>query len=435
MSRRVAVVGGGMLGLTLAHRLAQGGATVTVLEAAPELGGLALAWELGDVTWDRHYHVTLLSDERVLALVRELGLGDDLRFEPARSACFADGRLHPVSTPLELLRFRALPFVDRVRIGVTLAATSKRRDWRRLERVPVDDWLTRWSGRRGFERFWLPLLRSKLGDRHAEASAAFLWATVQRLTKARRAGLRTELFGHVVGGYARLLDRLAATLAAEGVTVRTGAPVSLVERGDGVVLVDGETFDDVVLTVATPLVSRLVPSLSVAEHAALQAVRYQGVVCASALLRSPLEGYYLTSAVDDGVPFTAVVEMTAIVDPAEVGGHTLVYLPRYVAPDDPLLRASDDEVEASFLAGLRRLYPSVGADDVLAFRVSRVPRVFAVPTLAYSEGVPARETSVAGVHVVTGAQIVNGTLNVEETVTLAEDAAAALLASATLTPA
>ena len=431
--RRVAIVGGGMLGLTLAHRLAQGGASVTVLEAAPELGGLASAWELGGVTWDRHYHVTLLSDERVLALVRELGLGDDLVFSTARSGCFADGRVHPVSTPLELLRFRALRPLDRVRIGLTLAVTSKRHDWQRLERLPVDEWLVRWSGRRGFQRFWLPLLRSKLGDRYTEASAAFLWATVQRLTKARRAGLRTELFGHVRGGYARLLDRLAATLADEGVTVRTGTPVQRVERSATGVLVttaDGtDEFDEVVLTVATPLVSALVPGLTDDEHERLRSVRYQGVVCASVLLRRPLDGYYLTSAVDDGLPFTAVVEMTSIVDPDEVGGHTLVYLPRYAAPEDPLFRAGDDEVEASFLAGLRRVYPSVGDDDVLAFRVSRVPRVFAVPTLGYSERVPPSTTSIPGVSVVTGAQIVNGTLNVEETVTLAEDAAARLLAA------
>ena len=56
------IVGGGMLGLTLARRLAQRGHQVTLFEAAPQLGGLASAWELGDVTWDRHYHVTLLSD-------------------------------------------------------------------------------------------------------------------------------------------------------------------------------------------------------------------------------------------------------------------------------------------------------------------------------------------------------------------------------------
>ena len=58
----VAVVGGGMLGLTLAHRLRQQGRPVTLYEAAPTLGGLASAWSLtvdGEV---RQFDTTFLVD-------------------------------------------------------------------------------------------------------------------------------------------------------------------------------------------------------------------------------------------------------------------------------------------------------------------------------------------------------------------------------------
>ena len=69
-----AVVGGGMLGLTLALRLADRGKRVTILEADDRLGGLADAWTLdhadGSMTWDRHYHVTLLSDANLGGLLQ-----------------------------------------------------------------------------------------------------------------------------------------------------------------------------------------------------------------------------------------------------------------------------------------------------------------------------------------------------------------------------
>ncbi len=80
------------------------------------------------------------------------------------------------------------------------------RDWQRMERIPVEVWLRRWSGRRTFEHFWKPLLRAKLGDSYRTASAAFIWATIQRLYAARRTGLKKEMFGYVPGGYARVLD-------------------------------------------------------------------------------------------------------------------------------------------------------------------------------------------------------------------------------------
>jgi phytoene dehydrogenase-like protein len=72
----VGIIGGGMLGLGLASQLEKSGHRVTVFEAAPTLGGLAAADGIGDVTWDRFYHVTLLSDSYLRELLEEIGLGD-----------------------------------------------------------------------------------------------------------------------------------------------------------------------------------------------------------------------------------------------------------------------------------------------------------------------------------------------------------------------
>jgi hypothetical protein len=76
------------------------------------------------------------------------------------------------------------------------------------------------------------------------------------------------------------------------------------------------------------------------------------------------------------VPFTAVVEMTAFVDPVETAGHHLVYLPLYVEPTDPRFELSDDELRASFWRPLKQMYPHLTDDDLLAFQVSRVRNVF-----------------------------------------------------------
>jgi protoporphyrinogen oxidase len=135
------------------------------------------------------------------------------------------------------------------------------------------------------------------------------------------------------------------------------------------------------------------------------------------------------------VPFTGVIEMSALVDRRQLGGNALVYLPRYVTADDPFADLSDDEVQTRFVAALERMYPDFRADDVLAFRVSRVRYVLPVPTLGYSRRLPPVTTSVPGVHLVSSAQIVNGTLNVNETVQLAERAAATLGAAGRTGPA
>ncbi len=425
---RWAIIGGGMLGMTLAHRLAQCGQEVTLFEAGKNLGGLASAWNLGDISWDRYYHVILMSDAHLRGLLAELGLEQELNWVNTRTGFYTDEKLYSMSNTLEFLRFPPLNLFDKLRLGATIAYAAKVKDWQKLECIPVAEWLTRLSGRRTFEKIWLPLLRAKLGEAYHKASAAFIWAIIARMYAARRTGLKKEMFGYVSGGYARILERFAEVLAGDKVRVETGlAAKKVAPVFDGQISVefDGgrcELFDQAVLTLPAPVIPRICPQLTASEKRRLENIQYLGIVCASMLLKKPLADYYVTNITDSGLPFTAVIEMTALVNREQFGGKALVYLPKYLAPDDPAFSLSDEEIEAQFVAGLERMYPRFERSDVIAFRVSRARHVFALSTLNYSQNLPRMQTSIPGIHVVNSAHIVNGTLNVNETVQLAERA-------------
>jgi len=424
----VGIIGGGMLGLGLASQLEKSGHRVTVFEAAPTLGGLAAADGIGDVTWDRFYHVTLLSDSYLRELLDEIGLGDRLRWRTTRTGFFTGGRLVSMSSALDFLMFPPLGLFAKARLGWTIFHASRVTDPAPLEQVTVVDWLTRLSGRSTVERIWLPLLRSKLGENYRLASAAFIWAIIARLYAARRSGLKREMFGYVEGGYDAVLGKLRDYLTARGVEVVTGRPVAEVESGS-LRLADGEVraFDAIVLTVPCPRVAALCPQLTPAERDRLAGVVYQGVVCPSLLLTQPLAEYYVTNITDAWVPFTGVIEMTTLVDPATFGGRTLVYLPRYLAQDDPQWARSDDEFIAESVSALARMYPRFRPEHVVATQVARVREVLAVTTLDYTRTLlPPLTTSIPDVYVVNSAQIANGTLNVNETLALAGRQATAL---------
>jgi len=430
---RCAIVGGGILGMTLAHRLAQAGKQVTLLEASQQLGGLASAWTLGDIIWDRHYHVTLLSDLCLRDLLKQLGLEQDMRWVETKTGCYMDGNLYSVSNAIEFLRFPPLGLLDKLRLGFTILYASKIQDWKQLEKISVVNWLSRWSGKHTFQKFWLPLLRAKLGENYKKASAAFIWAIIARLYAARRTGLKKEMFGYLPGGYARLLERFAEVLTEEEVEIRLGSVVQQVEStGAGQVKLQTangswETFDRVVLTTAAPIAVQVCPQLQPDERDRLKNIQYQGIICASLLLKQPLSPYYVTNITDTWVPFTGVIEMTTLVDPDYFEGNTLVYLPKYIAPDDPTFSLSDAELQEKFVSALAQMYPHFDRSNVLNFRVSRVKYVLAISTLNYSEHLPPMHTSIPGVHIINSAHILNGTLNVNETVQLAENAAAELL--------
>ncbi|HEX8251410.1 MAG TPA: FAD-dependent oxidoreductase, partial [Pyrinomonadaceae bacterium] len=165
---KIAIVGSGFLGLTLALRLAESGNQVTVFESAAEIGGLASAWQIGDVVWDKHYHVTLLSDSHTRKIVSELGLENEFKWVETKTGFYTDGKLVSMSNALEFLKFPPLGLTGKFRLGATIFYASRVKDWKHLEKIPVEQWLTKLSGRRTFEKMWKPLLKAKLGEAYRE---------------------------------------------------------------------------------------------------------------------------------------------------------------------------------------------------------------------------------------------------------------------------
>jgi protoporphyrinogen oxidase len=432
-AERIGIVGGGVLGLTLAHRLRAAGMRPTIIEAAPKTGGLTGTQQIGDYRWDRFYHVILLSDSHLISLLGELGLADRLRWGFTRSGFYTGSAFHSLSSSLDFVRFPLLSLPEKVRLAATILHASRIKDWRPLESETVEAWLSRWSGKRTYQRLWLPLLRSKLGENVERASAAFIWAIIARMYAARRSGLKREMFGYVDGGYETILHRFRQVLSDTGVETLCGSPATRVSGFPGcatVNLADGSRleFDRVVLTVPCPQVRHLCPDLDPQEHARLKSVVYQGIVCPSVLLRKPLAGYYITNITDERVPFTAVIEMTALVDRDRFGGHSLVYLPRYLTQQSSAWERSDEELVGRYLEALTRMYPELKPSDVIAWQVGRAREVLALSTLNYSrDSLPATVTSLHNVFVVNGAQIAAGTLNVNESVALANRKATELL--------
>ena len=129
-----------------------------------------------------------------------------MKWVETKTGFYTDGKLFSMSSSLEFLRFPPLGFISKARLAATIFYASRITNWRPLEHIPVADWLRRWSGSKTFEKIWLPLLRSKLGESYRKTSAAFIWATIQRMYAARRSGLKKEMFGYVPGGYGRILE-------------------------------------------------------------------------------------------------------------------------------------------------------------------------------------------------------------------------------------
>jgi protoporphyrinogen oxidase len=399
MRPSVGIVGGGILGMTAAYRLAQAGVAVSLYERAPDLGGLVGSFDFDGTAVDRFYHVVLPSDDRVVGLADELGLGDKWRFQPTKVGFYGDGRLFSMTSPKEFLTFPLLRPHERVRLALFVARCQLTSGHADLDEEPLDEWLRRLCGRGVVEKLWKPLLDSKFDGRFDDLPATYIWARTRRMGSTRDKGGR-EVMGWLDGGYQTIIDALEQRIVALGGEVHAGATVEQIaaEGGRAVgVVVDGRLrcFDHVLCTLAPPMARRvLAPEL--VEQAPADHCRYLGVVCLLLRVKRSVSPYYHLNITDRRVPLTTVVETTHVVDPERVGGH-LLYVSKYVDPGHPDQTGSPEELERQYMGYARTIFPDLRDEEIVSSVVQRarvtepvhlvggakrVPEMFSVPGLS-----------------------------------------------------
>ena len=385
----VGIVGGGILGLTCAYRLAQQGVDVSLFERGTDLGGLVGNFDFDGYPADRFYHVVLPTDDRVLGLAEEVGLGrDEFRFRGTGVGFYDDGRLFSMSSLLEFARFPLLSPIGRARLGLFVALCQRTSSYESLDDTPLEEWLQRICGKRAVDRLWKPLLDSKFDGRYDDLPATYLWARTKRMSKVRDAD--GEVMGWLVGGYQRLVAALQEALAELGVAIHLNSSVEAITGGEQGVTglrVDGreQSFDHVLCTLPPPVAARLVPDELVPRLG--HGGRYLGVICLLLRTSRSISPYYTLNITDRRVPLTTIVETTHVVDPEHAGGH-LLYVTKYVDSGHEDLGRPEEEVEADYLAYGRMIFPELTDDVVLARRLQRARVVEPVHVLGGAKRLP-----------------------------------------------
>ena len=379
----IGVVGGGIAGLSAAHRLQQRGHDVTVFEASEDLGGLAATYETNGDPIEKFYHHLSKSEETIVDLAADLGLGDAVEWIVGKNAYYVDGTVHPMDTPWQILAFPHWSIYDTFRLGM-LTLDVDVRGWKpkfdtyeRLEDfedVSAVEFAKEHTTENVYETFFDPLLDAKFGDRKHDVSAAWLLGRIK--FRGERDILRGEILGYFDGGFARLIDALVEDVGRDNIV--TGARVQAVETEAGAVTGltvddvdadgDAETHDCESVIVAT------MPHVLEGLTGYPCDIDFQGTVCSVISMEESLTDTYWLNVADEA-PFGALIEHTNFVDESRYGGEHLLYAVSYVQDmDEALWQADDDAVEETWLSGIEDCFPQFDRESVNWIETARNPR-------------------------------------------------------------
>lgn len=409
---RVAVVGGGVAGMAAAYRLMQGGHEVRLFEASPHTGGLVRTFDVGGGRLEAFYHHLFSTDTTILSLIDELGLGDRVVWVDSKVGFYYDGRLYDFVTPLDLLRFRPLPLPDRIRLGLMGLWLRRKEDWSYYETVTAKEWITRYAGRRVYERVWGPLLRGKFGAAEDEVAMAWLWSKIHLRFQSRSGGpMQKERLAYLMGSFGVYIDELERRLRGGSVEIHLNRPVQEITvdegRASGVVTADGERVpaDAVIAAVPSGLFERIAPALTDDYRRRLGAVRWQWALCMVLAMDRPFSHIYWMNVADRSLPFLALVEHTNFIAPEHYGGNHVLYISNYLEPGHPYFSMSEDELAALFFEGMRRVNPAFRPEHVRQRWLFKGPYAQPIITTRYRDVLPGHRTPIEGLYLATMAQI------------------------------
>ena len=353
-SRKVAIIGAGIGGLTAGYELIKKGYKVTVFEKEKEIGGLLSDFKMAGENLEMVYHHIFKTDKEVIALIEELGLSDKLKWHKSSISLFYNDKFYPFLGVIDLLKFGELNLIDKIRLGMIYILLKFDNNWQKYENITASDWMKKWAGKNGYKVIWEPLLRGKFHQYYDKISMAWLWARIHT-----RGGSKNdngeETLGYMDGGFGQINKKLAQNLE-----IKLNTEIKDVKK----------------LTKEFDMVIDTRPAKN---------VEYLGAINLVFSSKQSLSDYYWHNINDLKSPFLVMVQHTNLMGRKNYGGKNIYYLGTYVPQDHKYFKCTDKEIEKEFFDYLKKIKPDFDIKQVIEKKIIRMKNAQHIVTTNYQK--------------------------------------------------
>ncbi len=355
----IAVVGGGITGLTTAYFLTEQKEKVTLYEANEKLGGLAKSFK--DKNWDwaleEYFHHYFVTDSYVKNLAEELKISDKLFYKKAQTSVFSQGNIYPFDQAGEFLKYPHLNYFNKLRMGIIIFFLRSFPYLPLYDKFSASKLFPKLVGEKGWQLIWKPLMEGKFHNSIDQVSFSWLWARIKK---------RSARLGYFKGGTKILIDKLADEIKKNN-QIATNYKIDKIKKDEHKwILVSGKkevSADKIVLAVPLPQALKLIQNWKeldnnqVAEWRKLKNIGALTLVLRLEKKLLPGSSYWL-NILEEEFPFLVVVEQTNFIDPSHYGNENVAYVGGYYPSNASIFNQDKEKILSKFSPYLRRLNPS-----------------------------------------------------------------------------
>jgi protoporphyrinogen oxidase len=363
---KIAVLGGGLTGLTASYYLAKKNHEVNLFEKEKVLGGLASGFKQKNWDWylERAYHHLFANDSDILDFAKEIGFDGIFFQKPETGSLYENSKrktqnaklqlktksytIYPLDTPIDLLSFPLLSFSDKIRASFTLAFLKFSPFLPFFEKQTSQLFLKKAMGEKGYSILFGELFRKKFGKYAKNILLSFFWARIKK---------RTKSLGYIEGGFQAFINYLEKLLKNLGVNILTGYEVKEIKKKGNKFLIDDQEFDLVISTLPTPITAKIAQKIFPAKFT--QNLRRLSYLSALTLIletdKPILEKTYWLNIAAPKIPIMVLVQHTNFIDKKYYGGKHLAYLGWYLDKDDKLWNMKDQDLLNFILPHLKKI--------------------------------------------------------------------------------
>ena len=363
---KIAILGGGLTGLTAAQYLSQTNNEIIIIERGSRVGGLAGGFKKQGWNWelDKTYHHIFKNDSAILNLAKEIHFKSFVFFTPTTASLFGaenNYRIFPVDSPKDFLLLPTLSFISKIRAGFTLVFLKMSPHLRLFEKITSSDFLQKTMGREVWKVLWEQLFRKKYGKYAEKILATFIWARVNK---------RTQQLGYPIGGFQAFVDGLAKANRERGISITTSHTIQAVQKiGDTYKIKsvdeggrEAEYQADIIIsTLPYPITNAILGEVLGEVYVKTQNKRkYLFAVNLILKTKKPIleKTYWLNIGAKD-IPIMCIVQHTNFINSKEYGGDEICYIAWYAEEGNELLKKNEKEMLDFVLPYLQKIAPDL----------------------------------------------------------------------------